>query len=68
MSDPRSTYICPLSSSANIGVPLMQIVAILIDCFYLLSISEITNTAKTNTSPKSDNPLRVVGSIFLVNS
>ena len=68
MRDPRSTYICPLSSSAKIGVPLMQIVSILIDCFYLVSITEVTNTANMSTYPKNENPLVVVGSIFLVNS
>ena len=68
MSAPRSTYICPLSSSANFGVPLMQVASILVDCFYLVSISKVANTQKTSTYSKSDTPLAVVGSIFLVNS
>ena len=61
MGAPRSTYICPLSSIANMGIPFMQIVSVLLDCYILVSISEITNAAKRG------NPTVAMGCIFLVN-
>ena len=66
MGAPRSTYICPLSSSANSGVPFMQILSILLDCYILLSISGVASTPKEDASPKSDDSSAVVGCIFLV--
>ena len=67
MDAPRSTYICPLSSSANTGVPLMQTLSVLLDCYVLVSISEVAATAKAEAYPKSENASVVVGCIFLVN-
>ena len=68
MSAHRSTYICPLSSSGNVGVLLMQIASTLLDCYCLVSITETADTRKADVYPKSDNRAVVVGSIFLVNS
>lgn len=67
MNPPRSTYICPISSSAKIGIPCMQIASILLDCYVLVTISDIASTAKPDAYSKSDNASRVVGWIFLVN-
>lgn len=67
MGAPRSTYICPLSSSANTSVPSMQILSVLLDCYVLVTISGVASTAVLDASPKSDNPSVVVGCIFLVN-
>ena len=65
MGSPRSTYICPLSSSANVGVPIMQILSVLLDCYVLIRLSWITGSAKVETST-SDNPSVTMGSSFLV--
>lgn len=67
MDAPRSTYICPLSSTAKSGVPLMQTLSVLLDCYVLVSISDIAGTAKAEAYPKSENASVVVGCIFLVN-
>lgn len=67
MHPPRSTYICPLSSSANVGVPFMQIASILLDFYVLVTISDIASTAKTDVGSKNDSASVVVGCIFLVN-
>lgn len=67
MGAPRSTYICPLSSSVNTGVPIMQILAVLLDCYLLVVISGLANTAEVGASPKSNNSPVVLGCIFLVN-
>ena len=67
MDAPRSSYICPLSSSANTGVPSMQILSVLLDCYVLVSISEIAATSKAEAYPKSENASVVVSCIFLVN-
>ena len=66
MGPPRSTYICPLSSSANVGVPIVQILSVLLDCYVLTKISWITDSAKVETSTKNDNPSVIMGSSFLV--
>lgn len=68
MGAPRSTYICPLSSSANTGVSFMQILSVLLDCYILIRISGVASTAKVEASKKSEIPSVVVGCIFLVNS
>lgn len=68
MGAPRSTYICPLSSSANTGVPFIQILSMLLDYYVLVGISGIAGTAKMDVFPESDNPSVIVGCIFLVNS
>ena len=65
MGHPRSTYICPLSSSANVGVPIMQILSVLLDCYILIRLSWITGSAKVETST-SDSPSVIMGSSFLV--
>ena len=67
MGAPRSTYICPRSLSANTGVPVMQILSTLLDCYVLVNISEVASAAKVEAFPKSDYPSVVVGCIFLVN-
>ena len=66
MGPSRSTYICPLSSSANVGVPIMQALSVLLDCYVLVRVSWITSSAKVETSTKSDNPSVIMGSSFLV--
>ncbi len=66
MGAPRSTYICPLSSIANTGVPFMQIASVLTDCYILMSISEVANTVHVDVYQKSGNPSMVLGFIFLV--
>ena len=66
MGPPRSTYICPLSSSANVGVPIMQVLSVLLDCYVLIRISGIAGSAKVEASTKSDNPSVIIGSSFLV--
>lgn len=68
MGAPRSTYICPLSSSANIGVPFMQIISVCLDCYVITSLSWIASAAKLDKSLKSDNPAVIMAWIFLVNS
>ena len=68
MACPRSTYICPLSSIANIGVPFMQILSTLLDCYIIVSVSSIASEAKWDASPKSDNPSVLLGHILLVSS
>lgn len=68
MGTPRSTYICPLSSSANISVPFMQILVTLLDCYFLVSVSGITSIVKVDASPRSKDPSVTVGCIFLVSS
>ena len=65
MGPPRSTYVCPLSSRANVGVPIMQILSVLLDCYVLIRLSWITGSAKAETST-SDNPSVIMGSSFLV--
>lgn len=66
MDAPKSTYICPLSSSANTGIPVMQVLSILLDCYVIVAISGVASTAKVDASPTSENLSVVVGSIFLV--
>ena len=68
MDTPRSTYICPLSSAANAGVPIMQISSLLLDCYVLLKISEIVSTEKLDVFKESNNVSVAVGFIFLVNA
>lgn len=65
---PRSTYICPLSSSANFSIPLMQILSTLLDCYVLVTLSGIASKAKWGAPPKNDNVSVVLGHICLVNS
>ena len=67
MTPPRSTYICPLSSGANIGVPFMQVLSILLDSYVLVRTSDVASSAKMDAHSKSDNASAVVGCIFLVN-
>ena len=66
MGAPRSTYICPLSSSAYTGVPLMQILSILLECYVLVNTSGITSTTKVEPFPKSEDPSVAMGCVFLV--
>ena len=66
MDAPRSTYICPLSSPANAGVPLMQISSLLLDCYVLLKISAVASTEDLDVFKKSNNASVAVGCIFLV--
>ena len=68
MDAPRSTYICPLSSVANTGVPVMQISSLLLDCYVLLKISEVASTKKMDVFNESNNASVAVGCIFLVNA
>ena len=67
MGTPRSTYICPLSSSANSGVPSMQILSILLECYILTTISGAASTAQVDATRHSENPSVAVGCIFTVN-
>ena len=66
MGSPRSTYICPLSSIANVGVPIMQILSVLLDCYILIRLYWIIDSTKVETSTKSDNPSVIMGYSFLV--
>ena len=68
MAAPRSTYICPISSSATVGVPFMQILSVFLDSYVITSLSGLASAAKVDTSPKSYDPLVIMGWIFLVNS
>ena len=45
----------------------MQTLSVLLDCYVLVSISEVAATAKAEAYPKSENASVVVGCIFLVN-
>lgn len=67
MGASRSTYICPLTSSANAGVPFMQILSVCLDCYIITSLSGIASTAKVDKSLNSENPSIVMAWIFLVN-
>lgn len=67
-ASPRSTYICPLSSSARVMIPLLQIVSTLLDCYVLLSLVAVVRTPiceepvlKTRIAPA------VLAHVFLVN-
>lgn len=66
MGAPKSTYICPISSNATIGVPFMQILSVFLDCYVIISLSGLASAAKLDTSPNSYDPSVVMGSIFLV--
>ena len=68
MDAPRSTYICPLSSVANTGVPIMQISSLFLDCYSLLKISEIASTENREVFKESNNASVALGCIFLVNT
>ena len=68
MGTPKSTYICPISSSATVGVPFMQILSVFLDCYVITSLSGVASAAKVDTSLKSYDPSVVMGWIFLVNS
>ena len=68
MDAPRSTYICPLSSAAKTGVPIMRISSLLLDCYVLLQMSEVASTANLDVFKESNNASVVVGCIFLVNA
>lgn len=68
MDAPRSTSICPLSSAANIGVPIMQISSLLLDCYVLLKISEVASTASLDVLKESNNASVTLGYIFMVNA
>ena len=68
MDAPRSTYICPLSSVANTGVPIMQISSLLLDCYVLLKISVIASTEKVDLFKERNNASVAVGCIFVVNA
>ena len=68
MGASRSTYICPLTSKANFGVPFMQMLSVCLDCYVITSLSGIASAAKVEKSLKTDNPSIVMAWIFLVNS
>ena len=68
MDAPRSTYICPLSSAANTGVPIMQISSLLLDCYVLLKISEVASTENLGVLKESNSASVALGCIFLVNA
>ncbi len=66
MGAPRSTYICPLSSTAYTGVPLTQFLSILLECCILVNLLGIASTEKVEPFPKSQDPSVAVGCVFLV--
>ena len=68
MDAPRSTYICPLSSAANTGVPIMQISSLLLDCYILIKISEVASTETLSVLKESNSASVALGCIFLVNA
>lgn len=62
----RSTYICPLSSTAAMIMPIFSILAVLLDCCLLISIEKFTRRG-VSTEASTRNMIYVwIGSIALV--
>lgn len=64
----RSTYICPLFASAQKTLPVLQFLAALADCYFLISIDTIARRRTTNAAVTSDLTPVLMGSTFLVSS
>lgn len=62
----RSTYICPLSSTTAMIMPIFSILAVLLDCCLLISIEKFTRRG-VDTEASTRNVVYVwTGSIALV--
>lgn len=62
----RSTYICPLSSSAATFMPFFSILAILLDCCLLISIEKVTRRGTSAEASTKNMTYVWIGSIALV--
>lgn len=67
MAGPRSTFICPISSSARTTVPLLQIVGVLIDCYVLVNLMTIVKAFNVDATSRNGFAV-VLSSIFLVSN
>lgn len=65
MAPPRSTFVCPLSSSARTNIPLLQMVGVLIECYILLKIESGIKSRSTDTNARNEIAV-VLGAMFLV--
>jgi len=65
---PRSTYICPLSSLSRENTLLVQLLAVLIDCYILFSSHTIFNASGLVGAAEDETALATLGHIFLVSS
>lgn len=62
----RSTYICPQFASAPRVVPVLQFLAALADCYFLVSIETIARRRATNAAIPSYIAPLLIGSTFVV--
>lgn len=62
----RSTYICPISTSARNIVPILQLLAVISDCYVLISIDTVTRRRAVNAVTTLSIAPLLLGSIFLV--
>ena len=62
----RSTYICPLFASAHKTVPVLQLLAALADCCFLISIDTAVRRRTTNAAITSDLAPLLISSAFVV--
>lgn len=62
----RSTYICPLSSTVAMVMPIFSILAILLDCCLLISIEKFTRRGASAEASTKNMTYVWIGSIALV--
>ena len=62
----RSTYICPISSTVAMVMPIFSILAILLDCCLLISIEKFTRRGASAEASAKNMTYAWIGSIALV--
>lgn len=62
----RSTYICPISSTVAMVMPIFSILAILLDCCLLISIEKFTRRGASSEASAKNMTYIWIGSIALV--
>lgn len=62
----RSTYICPNSTSAQTIVPFLQLLAVISDCYVLISLETICRRRPANAAINLNLAPMLLGSTFLV--
>lgn len=62
----RSTYICPLSSTAAMIMPVFSILAVFLDCCLLMSIEKFTRRGVSAEASTKNMTYVWIGSIALV--
>ncbi len=68
LAAPRSTYICPLSSTTRANTLLVQLLAVLLDCYILFSSHKIFNPSGLVKPVEDGGAVAAIGHTFLVSS